>query len=285
VNQPQSSPRSVEPGLNPVALPFHSTRTTSTLCLDNLQTVFLQTARAVIHHPRDPHVSLEVRLILDGGSQKSYISERARGLLNLEATGEQSLSIATFGSNKGTTRVCPVVNVGLCLRGYLSMSLSVYVMPAICEPLARQPVSACVRQYPPPPPGVELVDSSSTGSSTPVHMLIGSDYYWQLVTGSICRVASGSIAIHTKLSWVLSGPSLVPMQAPPQLLSHTVQKTGREPGQFDHVHDDVLCVVLCMVLVIELSPTHTVVERISVLETALLTFTVLDAAQDDRKEA
>ena len=206
VNQPQGSPRSVEPSLNPDALPFQSTQTTSTLCSDSLQTVFLQTARAVIHHPRDPHVSLEVRLILDGGSQKSYISERARGLLNLEAKGEQSLSIATFGSNKGSARVCPVVNVGLCLRGYPSMSLSVYVMPAICEPLARQPVSACVRQYP-HLQGLELADSSSTGSSMPVDVLIGSDYYWQLVTGSICRGASGPIAIHTKLGWVLSGPS------------------------------------------------------------------------------
>ena len=51
------------------------------------------------------------------------------------------------------------------------------------------------------------------------------------------------------------------------------------------MRDDVLCVVLCVVLVIELSPTHTVVERISVLEIALLTFPALDAPQDDRKEA
>ena len=34
----------------------------------------------------------------------------------------------------------------------------------------------------------------------------------------------------------------------PSFLSHTrtVQKTGRGPGQFDHVRDDVLCVVLFM---------------------------------------
>ena len=33
------------------------------------------------------------------------------------------------------------------------------------------------------------------------------------------------------------------------------KKTGREPGRFDHVRDDVLCAVLCVVLVIELSPS------------------------------
>ena len=50
----------------------------------------------------------------------------------------------------------------------------------------------------------------------------------------------------------------------------------------------VLCIVLRVVLVIELSSTHAVLERITVLEAVrvnLLTFTALDAAQDDRKEA
>ena len=66
--------------LNPLAPPFESpatTRTHTTLCSDQVPAVLLQTARAVIHHPGNPHLSLEVHLILDSGSQKSYISERA----------------------------------------------------------------------------------------------------------------------------------------------------------------------------------------------------------------
>ena len=203
-SQSPSTVRPSEPGLNPDAPPF---QTTSALCSDNLQTVFLQTACAVIHHPCDPNISLAIRLILDGGSQKSYISERARGLLNLEATEEKSLSIATFGSAKGSTKVCPIVSVGMCLRGYPSMSLTLYVMPTICEPLVGQPVSACAKQYP-HLLGLELADSSNSGSRMPIDVLIGSDYYWQLVTGSVCRGANGPIAVHTKLGWVLSGPSL-----------------------------------------------------------------------------
>jgi len=34
--------------------------------------------------------------------------------------------------------------------------------------------------------------------------------------------------------------------------AHTVQKKGREPGRFDHLHDDTLCMVLCVVWVIKL---------------------------------
>ena len=41
----------------------------------------------------------------------------------------------------------------------------------------------------------------------PVDVLIGSDYYWELVTGNVCRGVGGPAVIHTKLGWVLSGPS------------------------------------------------------------------------------
>ena len=124
------------------------------------------TARALLHHTS---ISLKVRLILDSGSQKSYISERARELPQLETTGSQSLTIATFGSSKGSEKVCPIVSVSVCLRGHPSMPLTLYVMPTICEAIHLNVCEA---------------DSVESGSSMPV--LIGSDYYWQLVTGSIC---------------------------------------------------------------------------------------------------
>ena len=41
----------------------------------------------------------------------------------------------------------------------------------------------------------------------PVDVLIGSNYYWELLIRSVCRRANGPMAIHTKLGWVLSGLS------------------------------------------------------------------------------
>ena len=79
-------------------------------------------------------------------------------------------------------------------------------MPIICEPLVAQPIPACVNQQP-HLLGLELADFSSSGVSMPVDILIGADYYWQLVTGTISRGPDGPIALHTKLGWVLSGPS------------------------------------------------------------------------------
>ena len=69
--------------------------------------------------------------------------------------------------------------------------------------LVCQPMSACIKHL----PGLELADFSSSESSLPIDVLIGSDYYWELVTGSVGRGFNGLTAVHNKLGWVLSGPS------------------------------------------------------------------------------
>ena len=86
------------------------------------------------------------------------------------------------------------------------MSLSLYVMPTICEPLVGQSIAASIEEHP-HLLGLELADFSSSESSLPVDLLIGADYYWELVTGRVCRGSNGPTAVHTKLGWVLSGPS------------------------------------------------------------------------------
>ena len=179
---------------------------------DKGNAILLQTARSIVHNPAKSETSIEVRLLFDSGSQKSYITERAKNLLALEPSGEQLLSIATFGSNREQAKVCTIVNVGMCLKGYPPMSLSLYVVPTICGPLVGQHITTCfenTRQF----MGLDFADYSDGRSSLEVDVLIGSDYYWDLVTGSVCRSEGGPTAIHTKLGWVLSGPTPAKDQA------------------------------------------------------------------------
>lgn len=49
-----------------------------------------------------------------------------------------------------------------------------------------------------------MADSSTLGSTLDINILIGADYYWELVTGNIGRGASGPTGIETRLGWVLS---------------------------------------------------------------------------------
>ncbi|XP_064388661.1 uncharacterized protein LOC135336735 [Halichondria panicea] len=207
-------PHTVQPEttLSPDATPYTPTLANNALCSDKGNAILLQTARSIVHNPAKSETSIEVRLLFDSGSQKSYITERAKNLLALEPSGEQLLSIATFGSNREQAKVCTIVNVGMCLKGYPPMSLSLYVVPTICGPLVGQHITTCfenTQQF----MGLDFADYSDGRSSLEVDVLIGSDYYWDLVTGSVCRSEGGPTAIHTKLGWVLSGPTPAKDQA------------------------------------------------------------------------
>ena len=131
-------------GLNPDATVY--TPTTNALCSDQRKTVLLQTAHTVVCNPSNPRASVELRLLFDSGSQRSYITKRAMKMLAMKPTGEQPLSISTFASTSQQTKVCPRVNVKVHLRDYPPMLLSLYAIHTICEHLASQPIDVCVTQ-------------------------------------------------------------------------------------------------------------------------------------------
>ncbi len=68
------------------------------------KTVLLQTARALVYNPDAPQYPLEVRAVLDAGSQRSYITSQVKDALALEPDGEQRLFFITFGSDKRNTQ-------------------------------------------------------------------------------------------------------------------------------------------------------------------------------------
>ena len=56
---------------------------------------------------------MKVQLILDSGSQHSYISNRAKEALHLILEYESQLAIAAIGSTRSETQKCNVVSVRL----------------------------------------------------------------------------------------------------------------------------------------------------------------------------
>ena len=207
VRQENTVSPSTTPTLNPEAPPFESTPTASNLCTDGVKAVLLQTARALIHHPSRPHYTVEVRLLLDSGSQRSYVTQHVSKLLSLEPVGEQHLSIAMFGSRREQHQVCPVVKIEMLMKNYPPLSLCLFVVPTICEPLVGQPIATCIEENK-HLAELQIADYFDGESSSNVDILIGSDHYWDLVTGGVLRATGGPIAIHTKLGWVLSGPAV-----------------------------------------------------------------------------
>ena len=120
-----------------------------------------------------------------------------------------------------------------------SIELNLLTVPLICESVSCQPVSICQTNFE-HLKGIDLADSSDGHTHMKIDVLIGSDLYWELVTGQVRRGSAGPVAIHTKLGWVLSGvtsPS-VAATASACLVTHTLRVDGL--AQESHPLDDQL---------------------------------------------
>jgi hypothetical protein len=79
-------------------------------------------------------------------------------------------------------------------------------VPIICAPLQNQRIEVAVREFP-HLEGLELADSVHDKSELEVDLLVGSDFYWQFMTGRVQKGEAGPTAIESHLGWILSGPS------------------------------------------------------------------------------
>ena len=116
----------------------NTTVTVSTLNPDTIpyvptsgKAVLLQTAQAIIYNPQNLKKCVKLRMLLDGGSQHLYMTECAVKKLNLTPDGEHQLSIAAFGTTRGSPQVCSIVSVGVTVKKYPNVMLSCFVVPLI----------------------------------------------------------------------------------------------------------------------------------------------------------
>ena len=111
--------------------------------------------------------------------------------------------IKTFGSDKGKHRTCDIVELKPLTRDGGSLTSTV-VVPHICDPVQTQPITPCndVYQH---LSGLEFADSGDGATELQINALIGSDYYWKLVTDRVAKGLSGPTAAEMKLA-CLSDP-------------------------------------------------------------------------------
>ena len=209
VNQPTTSPDLTaegQEGTNQASGGIH--RPTNVTYVDSQTPILLQTARLQLCNPNDtlaPPRCVEARAIMDSGSQRSYVTCRLRESLHLPTKRTESLHIKTFGSTEGHDATCEAVDLGLITKGGETLKLTALVVPFICNPLTSQPINHARDHYD-HLLEIDLADSAYIEDVLEVDMLIGSDFYWSLVTGRVRRGRNGPMAVHTKVGWILSGP-------------------------------------------------------------------------------
>ena len=112
-----------------------------------------------------------------------------------------------FGSVATRKQSCDVVRVKLQGKYNEDADILALGFSTICSPLSR---TVELRQYP-QLQELELADctpSKGEGKeSLAIDILIGCDFYWEIVSGDISRANGGLVAIKSKFGWLLSGPA------------------------------------------------------------------------------
>ena len=143
-----------------------------------------------------------VRVLFDNGSQRSYITEEVSQQLRLKPDHRERLQLNTFGDNHHKVRGCNAVNLNILKTDRTdSINITALCFPTICTNL---PSVVDIQQHP-HLTGLELADSPDKPYDR-IDVLIGSDYYWEIVTGDMKMGEKGPIAVSSRLGWLLSGP-------------------------------------------------------------------------------
>ena len=183
----------------------HGDAATPVLYVNTQTPVLLQTVKIRVYDANGSHSTLGVRALLDGGSQRTYVTSRIQKMLSLPTSHTETVSIKTFGSKRGSRQSRSVHRLGIITRDGRPLVISALVVLHICDAIRFQPITTAKKRYP-HLHQLDLADSAEVSDNLSVDLFLGSDYYWALVTGQVRRGADGPIAIETRLGWVLSGP-------------------------------------------------------------------------------
>ena len=168
--------------------------------------VLMQTAYVKIRNPKS-FQNEKLRLLLNLGSLRAYISEKLANSLKLERKQDRNIQLVTFGSDK--TKIIKISMTKLTLESKNGKDMSIFanVVPTITGTIQRKQIHVKERH------NLEtltenlcLADSipSQIESST-IDLLIGNDYYLDIIMGHKIEVQKGLYLLSSRLGWILTG--------------------------------------------------------------------------------
>jgi len=198
------------PALNTGAT-ANATTSVSSIVATNLEpiqpgNVRLLTATANIAKLGDHSTHLETHILLDSGSQPTFVTSRVAIALQLAVVRQEQLQISTFAGETPLFVQVDVVQCALQLHDGSSITLEANVLPRITDPVHHQAISTADKQILLNLPAGSLAEPIPDGqSSHTVDVLIGSGYFWDIIDGSRSRLPSGLFMVPSKLGVLVTG--------------------------------------------------------------------------------
>ena len=175
------------------------------------EVILVQTAQAKVYSPVESALSAKIRVLLDLGSQRSYITKKLAESLALACLGKETVLIKTFGDQTGKLVTCDIVQVQVQCNDGLSLFIKCYVVDFVYSPITNQYIEFSQANYS-HLIWLHLADMATGETGLDIDLLIGADQYHSIVLGQTIPsdTGRGPTATLTRLGYTLSGPIDLP---------------------------------------------------------------------------
>ena len=167
--------------------------------------VLMQTARVNATGRRG---TASVRVMLDSGSNQSFIRTDIARRLGCEVLSQEPLRVHTFGGGQWLQQTSDKVKVALSAADdeENKITLTAYEIPVICSPppsVTQDDLRGHIHLA-----GLKLAEEPSADPlSEEIDILIGLDYMQDVIDGRIKKGENGPIAMGSHFGWILAGRS------------------------------------------------------------------------------
>ena len=159
--------------------------------------VYLQSLRVLL---KNKDKTCSARLLIDTGSQRSYISKRLASIMNFQPLGQEELIHALFGGTQTKKQTHSRYLIDLeNMNDTFSCQVEVLETERLCSVIPKTVNGPWMP---------ELQEKQIFLSDTehgPVDLLLGADVAAQLFTGRREVLSCGLILLETSLGWTLTG--------------------------------------------------------------------------------
>ena len=140
---------------------------------------------------------------MDSGSQRSYITNSLKKRLGLVPIGTETLNLNTFSEDHFKKRKCDVVQFDLKgSRG--NRKITALCFSKLCSPLTTTiDIGLYPHLYDLQLSDLNILEGRQSDSS--IDILLGADYYFDILTGEMVRGESGPVAVNSEFDWVVTG--------------------------------------------------------------------------------
>ncbi|KAK6017310.1 hypothetical protein OSTOST_17170 [Ostertagia ostertagi] len=149
-----------------------------------------------------PRSAKQVRILMDTGSELSFIDSTLVDELELPIKGKTTLRLKTFGTESAKETQHRIVLVNLLDKQGQTHTCELLDSPMIvttrnCHQFTQEDLTFINQR------GLSL--SSSPEDQSQTQILLGCDHLWEMMEGKECKLPSGMHVIDTKFGHMLSG--------------------------------------------------------------------------------